>query len=631
MDDSIAEALRNGTLCDVASIELLVTRRGNLARQTALPADVRDRGLTIFDAAINTEVALASSAGEPIVQVVRRAFLEFGRIVTEHNRSLAQGDANKNAETVNSTEAQVRQPTNHMEDRQDEDTELPDEDSTDDVDEEQDEDSDEYKVRKGKSKGESKGKGKGKRKPDRPKAIDKKQRIKDALLARQLRKFLTHSSPHSDTSKDPRRRLYGPFAQPPKASKEASGSPDTKEDSNEAGEPESSSTKRFTRQLATKSHPAENMSNIQQATASRAKARDEDDKPSLIVKLKVSQPRAQEDSPSPDQRPSHRYRTRKGKGKEPLNLGSVRSTTKRAVKTKDREQDESDTEMQDADPAEDTNKKNKKTTQTRQPSATAVPQPILVPDIRVPTHNHRTRLSTKGQPPNIQSTQFIYVRPQPPTPRPQPYVFPPGTTFVFEPIQYRPQPDPPVRDPSPAVPDSQATITTASSPSLSSPPSYLPSSPPVPLPSTPTPSQPPSSTSTTTTSHTFPPFPPLSPRTLPNFHNGALIALENILSDHEENSELSLLGIIQELDDTRPIVTDWEHLGVMRGGKWVYQALRELVAEMSDENENKNDDGDGDGDEEMNEDRDESADVEMCVTYLGSWIQEEMRRRGVVA
>ncbi len=90
-----------------------------------------------------------------------------------------------------------------------------------------------------------------------------------------------------------------------------------------------------------------------------------------------------------------------------------------------------------------------------------------------------------------------------------------------------------------------------------------------------------------------------------------------------------MLGIIQELDDTRPVVTDWEHLGVMRGGKWVYQALRELVAEMSDENENKN--HDGDGDEEMNEDRDESADVEMCVTYLGSWIQEEMRRRGVVA
>ncbi|KAE8846728.1 hypothetical protein HRS9122_03635 [Pyrenophora teres f. teres] len=610
MDDSIAEALRNGTLCDVASIELLVTRRGNLARQTALPADVRDRGLTIFDAAINTEVALASSAGEPIVQVVRRAFLEFGRIVTEHNRSLAQGDANKNAETVNSTEAQVRQPTNHMEDRQDEDTELPDEDSTDDVDEEQDEDSDEYKVRKGKSKGESKGKGKGKRKPDRPKAIDKKQRIKDALLARQLRKFLTHSSPHSDTSKDPRRRLYGPFAQPPKASKEASGSPDTKEDSNEAGEPESSSTKRFTRQLATKSHPAENMSNIQQATASRAKARDEDDKPSLIVKLKVSQPRAQEDSPSPDQRPSHRYRTRKGKGKEPLNLGSVRSTTKRAVKTKDREQDESDTEMQDADPAEDTNKKNKKTTQTRQPSATAVPQPILVPDIRVPTHNHRTRLSTRGQPPNIQSTQFIYVRPQPPTPRPQPYVFPPGTTFQSQ-------------TPKPPLPP-QALPPSAPHPPIS------PRRHPSPYPQRPRHPNPLVNINNNNIPH-LPALPPLSPRTLPNFHNGALIALENILSDHEENSELSLLGIIQELDDTRPIVTDWEHLGVMRGGKWVYQALRELVAEMSDENENKNDDGDGDGDEEMNEDRDESADVEMCVTYLGSWIQEEMRRRGVVA
>lgn len=56
----------------------------------------------------------------------------------------------------------------------------------------------------------------------------------------------------------------------------------------------------------------------------------------------------------------------------------------------------------------------------------------------------------------------------------------------------------------------------------------------------------------------------------------------------------------------------------------MYEALRALVEEM-DEDEDEHGDGDEDGNDEN-----ESADVEMCVTYLQAWITEEMKGRGSI-
>jgi len=101
-----------------------------------------------------------------------------------------------------------------------------------------------------------------------------------------------------------------------------------------------------------------------------------------------------------------------------------------------------------------------------------------------------------------------------------------------------------------------------------------------------------------------------------------MIALENILTDHEAEPDTPLLDIIQELDDTRPIVTNWEHVTVMRGGSWVYEALRALVEDMDEDEDEDEDDGDEHGNDEH-----ESADVEMCITYLQAWITEAMKAR----
>jgi hypothetical protein len=130
----------------------------------------------------------------------------------------------------------------------------------------------------------------------------------------------------------------------------------------------------------------------------------------------------------------------------------------------------------------------------------------------------------------------------------------------------------------------------------------LPSSPPPP------PSHPPTTTNSPPTTLTFTPFPPdLTHRALTPFHRGANIALENILADHAISPTDTLLELVEDLDSDRPIVKDWEHVTVLKGGCWVYEILRGVW-----------------------EDKGTCVDVEVVVGKLEKWVESEMERLGGV-
>ncbi|KAF2249344.1 hypothetical protein BU26DRAFT_564999 [Trematosphaeria pertusa] len=108
-------------------------------------------------------------------------------------------------------------------------------------------------------------------------------------------------------------------------------------------------------------------------------------------------------------------------------------------------------------------------------------------------------------------------------------------------------------------------------------------------------------TSTSTTAHLsslppFPPFPPLQPRELTSFYKGLLTALENILEDAVSHPSHSLLDLVKNLDEEKPTVDDWERRTVLKGGEYVYEALR-CVCEDEDEDDGRGDVGGGGGGE----------------------------------
>jgi len=242
MEDSINDAIRNGTLSDDACIKQLFTRRLNLANQNVLSPNLRDRGMKIIDIAIDTEVPEATSVGEPIVRVLQRVFTEIGRLYQENAQRLAPQAAKEDNAMANATEVQVEQFTKHKEDDCEEDAEMTDYDSGNDSNEELTQDESDY---------EQVHKTKGKRRPDRPRTVKSyNKRVKAALAARQRRKFLSHSSPRGSAATDPRRRLYGPFADLLQAGKVASGPSGPEGDIEEASETASPTTKKATRQHA---------------------------------------------------------------------------------------------------------------------------------------------------------------------------------------------------------------------------------------------------------------------------------------------------------------------------------------------------------------------------------------------
>jgi hypothetical protein len=118
-----------------------------------------------------------------------------------------------------------------------------------------------------------------------------------------------------------------------------------------------------------------------------------------------------------------------------------------------------------------------------------------------------------------------------------------------------------------------------------------------------------------TSASNFAPYPPMSPRSVSPFTRGAQIALENLLSDHQSDPLASLIDLVEELDDTRPIVNDWEHVTVMKGGSWIYQVMRDVWEEAASETD--------DEDDEM---KDEDIDIEDILVKVAEWVEREMER-----
>lgn len=79
------------------------------------------------------------------------------------------------------------------------------------------------------------------------------------------------------------------------------------------------------------------------------------------------------------------------------------------------------------------------------------------------------------------------------------------------------------------------------------------------------------------------------PRELPYFHRGAQIALENTLDDYLENADMSLLEVLSDLQDKRPVVGevrgDWERRCAIEGARWVEEAVGVWWVEWMGEDE----------------------------------------------
>jgi hypothetical protein len=93
------------------------------------------------------------------------------------------------------------------------------------------------------------------------------------------------------------------------------------------------------------------------------------------------------------------------------------------------------------------------------------------------------------------------------------------------------------------------------------------------------------------------------------FNRGVQIALENILLDSQDEPDWTLLEVVEELEDTRPIMHGWEHQTVLKGGTYVYEAMREVWGEAVEK---------GCG-----------MDVGEVVEGMGKWVEGEVRRLGV--
>jgi hypothetical protein len=120
-----------------------------------------------------------------------------------------------------------------------------------------------------------------------------------------------------------------------------------------------------------------------------------------------------------------------------------------------------------------------------------------------------------------------------------------------------------------------------------------------------------------TTHINFPTFPSLKRERRRPFYLGASIALENILDDHFANPSETILELIEELEENRPVFSkeDWEHRSVLKGGEWVFDVLKTVIADWKEgENGGKKRDG-----------ADEIVEV---VGELEDWVEKEWDRIG---
>ncbi|RMZ70598.1 hypothetical protein GMOD_00000715 [Pyrenophora seminiperda CCB06] len=621
MDDA---AVANGTLSDGDSLAQLFIRRQNIATNTAFTAELRESCMHVLDTAINREVGPAMVAGEPVVRILQRVVTEIGKLYHEHTLRIAAEAAAKD-DSAKGKSAEVEenvQPTDREEDSPDEDiemsgTEISVNDSIAVANEEISDDESDW---------EPVSESEGKRGPGQSKRAywqERRKRLKATLSARQKRKWLSYVAPLETGATDPRRRLYGSFASSSRPSKLTLASPDSMpatKGNSEVASPspgrsqpsESSSVSRDSMEAnkgsseeaspfssspqpknATSASPSSTGSTRESSeaaspvalkanreltakspstpskraakptrTTKKPTVNSKVNKPSLIVKLSIALPNAEETIPTKTPRPTRRKASSKFKSQEIV----------------------VDTESED----DITTKQHVVAASTKAANAAT------------------TTTATAATQTSQKHTIIFYCYPD--------SSFSPSFRLRSNPAELS---RPPILSSSPSVPSSASSSASASASPDPAPAQTLFQLPP----------PPPPPTQATSNTHAFPAFPSMSPSLLPLFHRGTHIALVNILEDHDEDPDLTLQEIIEELEATRPIVRDREHKAVMRGGNWVYAALKGLVEEGKKEGSDDGEEGDEDEDGEDGEDEeDERADVEMCVSYLQTWIDMEWRR-----
>ncbi|KAI4710051.1 hypothetical protein J4E89_005283 [Alternaria sp. Ai002NY15] len=648
--DEINDAIKNGTLDDIRSFAELHKRRQSFETQLELLPDIHHRGRLAFDTAIDVNVPESIKAGVPVVSVLQRVLDVIGALYDENTRRNAESvperesttereslvkDATPSERPDNQNE-QPREQSHEMEEVI-ESRELSDYDEPDSAEEQFYESESDY----GKP---SKGKGKLKRGRKKTKDIEA-ARIAIAVEARQKRMRLTHGTPNSD-AKNPKRHLFGLNSELGDTSATLSPTPSSptaksrKLQNTVAASPSLRTRSRLSEQAESKSSkpPAYLPSSVSDSTTAT-------DPPSLIVKLKTRKPSA----PNPVHVSGPNHHPKRRRPPKPYKSAEVVDS------------DDDGEEMKEEAPAKSI-KETKRATRKATGKSTsklktlvfgrreevavdgdkdadvgmADPEPISRNGTTRETRQTRSGMTTRGkQPTNISKAKQDARKPKQPTPSvkkmrekapvaPQPKrntTTRPRRGAMSSPFElFEP---PPAETAMPAEEhvfsdtwsDTAVVPNSPSPPLIADPPDSRPKSP-----SSPSKTDTPSVASPTTPSktplapQTFAPFPPLTPRDLTPFTRGARIALENILSDHQSEPLTSLIDLIEELDDTRPIVNDWEHVTVMKGGCWVYQVMRDVWEEVVDESD----------EEEMEVD----VNIEEVVGRVEGWVDREVGRLG---
>ncbi|KAI4659971.1 uncharacterized protein J4E79_005773 [Alternaria viburni] len=651
--DEINDAIKNGTLDDIRSFAELHKRRQNFETQLELLPDIHHRGRLAFDTAIDVNVPESIKAGVPVVSVLQRVLDAIGALYDENTRRNAEPVPER--ESTAEHEALVKdatpseRPDNQNEQPRDqshgmeeviESRELLDYDEPDSAEEQFYESESDY----GKP---SKGKGKLKRGRKKTKDIEA-ARIAIVVEARQKRMRLTHGTPNSD-AKNPKRHLFGLNSELGDTSATLSPTPSS---------PTAKSGK-LQNTVAASSHPRASsrlsrLTDKQQAEGTPSKPSADlpsptpdnvspTNLPSLIVKLKTRKP----STPNPVHvsRPNHHPKRRRPP--KPYKSAEVVDSDDEGEEMKEEAPAKSIKETKRA-----TRKATSKTTSKLKTLVfgrkeevavdgdkdadvqMADPEPISRNGTTRETRQTRSGMTTRGkQPTNISKAKQDARKPKPPTPsvrkmREKAPVAPrpkrntttrPRRGAMSSPFElFEP---PPAETAMPAEEnvfsdtwsDTAVLPNSPSPPLIANPPDSRPKSS-----SSPSKTDTPSITSPITLTplapQTFAPFPPLTPRDLTPFTRGARIALENILSDHQSEPLTSLIDLIEELDDTRPIVNDWEHVTVMKGGCWVYQVMRDVWEEVVDESD----------EEEMEVD----VNIDEIVGRVGGWVDREVGRLG---
>ncbi|KAL1798829.1 hypothetical protein ACET3X_002866 [Alternaria dauci] len=410
-------------------------------------------------------------------------------------------------------------------------------------------------------------KSKGKRMRGRPKTKSTEEaRVAAALEARRRRKRLNHSTPDS-TEKNPRRHLFGLPAEWREPSETASPTPskpanakNDKKKANRATSPYSPTAGRMTRRKL----DVHNESKLSEQSARTSPSLHEGVSPasrnSLIVKLKTRTPSATMEM------------ERHGKHKSPRGHATTQNETGSKVEASGQEGHYVRTHEQ------------KRATR----STTRMTRQWQGDEAATETHNDDPESPQPKKISVASSRRRVTTSPVelPETP-------PDALTSAYDNDGNDDNDD----DISPNPPK------TPINPPPSSPNTNIPSSNPSPSPRI------------TSSTPTFALYPPMSPRSLSPFTRGAQIALENLLADHHSNPLASLIDLVDALDDTRPIVNDWEHVTVMKGGRWIYQVMRDVWEEAE---------GNGVGDEDVDEDGD--VDFEDVLGKVGEWVGREMER-----